>query len=345
MKHVKLVVFATVVGMTGAPLVLSAAAVGGAANRAPSTRGVIVWTNRANDGSEHLLIARADGSHQRVLTPSVPDAADIDAQVSPRGSWIAYERDTSDAASIHLVRPNGADDHVLDVGCDDPCVAAASPTWISNRRLAFALVVGPFDPQTGDAASAVLWSARIDGGHVRRISQRGIDGTYEDSYLHVSRDRSYLTFKRFRNADHRSALFRMDRDGSHRQQLTPWTISADVNDLSTARRGPTKDKIVFESYGRGDPDATFVDMATVPATCRSLHGCVSRIRWLTDNRATGRRNANPQWSPNGSSLVFTNRPSIDDPNAEIWTMRYGQTGRRKISTSTNFDYRPTWGRR
>ena len=81
-----------------------------------------------------------------------------------------------------------------------------------------------------------------------------------------------------------------------------------------------------------------------PASRKFVSDCVAKIRWLTDNGATGRRNANPQWSPDGSSLVFTDRSSIDDPNPDIWTMRYNGTQRRKISTSANFNYRPTWGR-
>lgn len=88
----------------------------------------------------------------------------------------------------------------------------------------------------------------------------------------------------------------------------------------------------------------FVDIATVPAVCPSLDVCTSQIHWLTDNAATGRRNANPHWSPDGSSLVFTDRPSIDEPNADMVMMRYGGTERRQIFTSPNFDYRPAWGR-
>jgi Tol biopolymer transport system component len=159
-----------------------------------------------------------------------------------------------------------------------------------------------------------------------------------------SADRNYLTFQRVRDADGRSALFRMTPNSSKVRQLTPWEISAGINDLSTARRGPTKDLLVFDS-GRGVPSATFVDLATVPATCTSLADCTSKIRWLTDNQATGRRNANPQWSPDGTSLVFTDRPSVNDQNADIWTMRYLGTDRRKISTSPTFDYRPAWGTR
>ena len=187
----------TILAIT-ATLATMPAASAGTKHRGPSTHGVIVWTNRADDGSEHLMIARANGSHSRALTPSIPDTFDIDAQVSPSGRWIAYEHDTADNASIHLVRPNGRDDHVVDVGCVDPCVAAASPTWLSNNRLAFTLVKGPFDEQTGAAASVAIWSARVDGSHVRRLSDPASDGVYEEARLRLSRDRSYRTFKRFR---------------------------------------------------------------------------------------------------------------------------------------------------
>lgn len=271
-----------------------------------------------------------------------PNQFDLDAQISPDGRWIAYEHDTSENGTIRLVRPNGRDDHVIDVGCVDPCLAASSPTWISNERLAFGLLRGPFDPVTGAAASNALYTARIDGTDRRRLSPLSIDGVYEDSYLRVSPDHKYLTFRRTRNSDSRAALFRMVRRSGALRQLTPYGLNAEVNDLSTAEHGRTKDLLVFESYGRGDPSRTFADIATVPTTCRSLADCTSKIHWITDNAATGRRNANPQWSPDGTSLVFTDRPSIDDPNAEIWTMRYPSSPRHKISTSQDFDFRPAW---
>jgi hypothetical protein len=42
---------------------------------------------------------------------------------------------------------------------------------------------------------------------------------------------------------------------------------------------------------------------------------------------------------------FIDRSSIDNLNAEIWTMRFGGTEseRRNISQSVNFDYQPAWG--
>ena len=322
----------------------AAAADAGWHTRGPLTEGVIVWTHREDSGVEHLLIARADGTRQRVLTPAIEGNGDIEAQVSPDGRWVAYEHDMPGRDTIHLVRPNGQGDHLLDVGCVDPCGGTDAPTWLSDHRIAYHRAIGPLDDQD-NAASAVLWAVNLDGSHSRRLSEPGIDGLFEDRYARLSADRSYLTFQRLRLADSSHALFRMNLDGSHLRQLTPWDINADLYDLSTARRGPTKDLIVFQSVGRGDQDATFADIGFLPATCATLVDCTSKIVWMTDNKASGRRTSNPQWSPDGSSLVFVDRPSVNDPNAEIWTMRFGGTEpeRRNISQSVNFDYRPTWG--
>jgi hypothetical protein len=305
--------------------------------------GVIVWTHRASEGSEHLMIADADGGHPRELTPPAADTSDIDAQVSPDGRWIVFSRHQSDPGALHLVRSNGTDDHAVNVGCTGDCLEVSTPTWLSNTRLAFTIVRGPVDEQTGFAAAAALYTARIDGTDIRRWSALGIDGKSEENGLRLSADGRYVTLRVGRLSDGQTALFRAAPDGSHRQQLTPWALRADVFDLSTALKGRTKDLVVFESYGRGTSEETFVDIATVPATCRSLDACTATLRWLTDNAATGRRNANPQWSPGGRNLAFTNRPSFSDPNADIFRARYPLLDRRQISTSSDFDYRPAWG--
>ena len=94
--------------------------------------------------------------------------------------------------------------------------------------------------------------------------------------------------------------------------------------------------VLFESYGRGDPDATFVDLGVVPWLCNGAKQCGREITWLTHNLRSGRRNANPHWSPDGSSYVFTDRANIDTEDVQIWTAWYGpyalpQGSRRRAS--------------
>lgn len=74
----------------------------------------------------------------------------------------------------------------------------------------------------------------------------------------------------------------MNSDGSGVRQLTPWGLRADTADLSQATSGPTRDLVVFESYGHGGPPPGAVeDIMTVPTTCSSVDTCTAQIQNLT----------------------------------------------------------------
>ena len=303
----------------------------------PSTQGLIVWTNRAADGREGLMIARADGTERMALTHPGKDQADIDSQFSPNGEWIAYERDDHDSATVRLVRPDGTDDHLVPVPCDDPCVVVAGPTWLSNNLLAVVRVLGPFDSDDR-AAEALLWTVRPDGSGLKRLSPASAAGKFEDAYVHASRDGDYRVFMRLRLSDDATALFRKDASGL--QRITPWGLGIEINDVSTAAGGSTEDLVVFESYGRGDPDATFADLGVVPATCASPKACRKALVWLTDNEATragatqtptGLRTAGTTCSP--TARASTPRTFRSGPRGTAPTNQLGRSRPRSGSTT------------
>ena len=112
-----------------------------------------------------------------------------------------------------------------------------NPGWTpSGRHITFTRVLGPIDPVSQSARSAVLYIARPDGSGMRRLSQRGIDGVYEDYHARFAASGKYLIFLRLRNRDGKTSVFRMRPDGSDVRQLTPWRLDADVPDLSLAAR-------------------------------------------------------------------------------------------------------------
>jgi hypothetical protein len=160
----------------------------------------------------------------------------------------------------------------------------------------------------------------------------------------VTPDGAFVTWTRLRLSDGKSTIMRVDVDGDDPAPILPWGLGVEVYDLSHATSGPTKGLVLFEAYGRGDPDATFVDLGTVPWLCNGVKQCRKKIDWLTNNKASGRRNANPHWSPDGRDYVFTDRANIDTEDVQIWTAEFGTDERREISTSKRFDYRPDWGR-
>ena len=175
---------------------------------------------------------------------------------------------------------------------------------------------------------------------MRLLSQRGIDGVYEDYDARFDASGKYLIFIRVRNRDIKSAVFRMRPDGSDVQRLTPWRLDADIADLSLAIYGPTKDLVAFETFGHGPPKGSQQeDIATVPATCHPLAACIREIRYVTHNGSGPRTSFNPSWSPGGKRIAFTDalfpagKPAIGD----IWTVRPDGRGRQQVSHSTRFE--------
>jgi Tol biopolymer transport system component len=312
--------------------------------------GRIVWT-QVLDGAfttARIVSARPDGSGLHVLTHPGAKVFDINAVVSPDGSRVVFERDLppQGRATLAMVGSDGRGQHTIPVNCTDPCAGVQDPGWTpSGRRIVFTRVIGPFDLINQSAHSAVLYTARPDGSGMRRLSQRGIDGVYEDYHARFAASGKYLIFLRVRNRDLKTAVFRMRPDGSDVRQLTPWRLAADVPDLSLAARGPTKDRVVFETFGQGAPKGSQPDIATVPATCHPLAACIREIRYVTHNGAGPRASFNPSWSPGGKRIAFTDalfpagKPAIGD----IWTVRPDGRGRQQVSHSPRFEFRPDWG--
>ena len=326
-----------------------AAAAPAVAGQEPATR--IVWTQVLDDNftTARIVSARPDGSGLRALTHPTAGEFDLNAVISPDGSRVVFERDLADgSAQIHLVGADGRGERALDLGCVDPCAADLDPGWTPDgRRITFTPVIGPFDQVNDSARSAVLHTANLDGSGVRRLSQRGIDGVFEDYRARFAPGGKYLIFVRVRNRDIKVAVFRMRPDGTHVRQLTPWRLDGDTADLSLATHGPTKDLVAFETFGHGAPPGARSDVATVPATCGSLADCTSKLRYVTHNGAGPANSYNPSWAPDGTRIAFTNELPPPNPNSpfigDIWTVRPNGGDRHRVSHSPRFEFRPDWG--
>jgi Tol biopolymer transport system component len=320
---------------------------GALAPPAASAESRIAWSS-FGPTKGHIASANPDGSQVVKVTHPTQDFFDIDAVFSPDGSRIAFERDhrAPEAYEVGVVDADGENEEILDLGCTDPCTADLMPGWLPDgNRITYTPVIGPFKGPGGAAASAVLYTADPDGSDIERLSEPGIDGVYEDYHARYSPDGSYLTFLRVRNEPFNFAIFRMDADGTDVRRLTPWRLDADLADLSLATSGPTEDRIVFETYGKGAPRGKTQNVATVPATCPTVAKCRERIHYVTNRRKGPVANFNPAWSPNGKRIAFTRfrtrkqRPPVGD----IYTIRPNGKRLRPVSTSRRFEFRPDWG--
>lgn len=311
------------------------------------TTGRIVWS-RAIEGGVHLMTARADGTEPRELTTPTPDVADVDADISPDGSLVVFDRERGDTVDIMVIGIDGSGERVLDFGCESPCFDDVVPTWgPDGTEIYFTRVVGPFDVE-GAAASAVLWSANLDGTDIHRVSPEGLAHRYED-YQALFLPSGELVFLRLDSVPFAGALFRVDEDGTE-HQLTDWAIDADISDVSPATHGPTAGLVVFETFGHGAPDGVTQAIGTVPAYCATLQACVARTKILTPtvlDDADPRENFNPAWSPDGRSIAYTRvvRGTDADPQwkAEISVMTWDGRLSHDLTSDPGFDFRPDWG--
>jgi Tol biopolymer transport system component len=312
----------------------------------------IVWTENLGTGKKtrgRIVSARPDGSDRHAVTHPPGHVQDIDAQISPDGGTVAFGREPfeGDTFDLLLIDADGLNEREPDFGCTDPCAGDTAPSWsLSGDRLFFSPVIGPFDGPGGSAHSAVLYGAEPEGGDIQRLSEPGIDGVYEDYHAHYSPDGSYIVFVRVRNDPFNIAVFRMNADGSDVRQLTPWKLGADLADISQATGGPTKDLIVFETYGSGPPKGNSQNVGTVPATCASVSDCKPQIEYLTGYKGGSVQAFNPSWSPNGRKVAYTKfKPGDKDTPfvGDIYTMRADGTHRKPVTTKPTFEFRPDWG--
>ncbi|MEO5743536.1 MAG: hypothetical protein ABIQ53_02950 [Terracoccus sp.] len=319
-----------------------------APDRHPGARGILLAWSRfvdLNSNAARIVIGRPNGGPVRELTHSSNGVQDIDPKFSPDGNRVLFERDLPDGTTqVVVVNVDGSGEHVLPLGCVDLCAADVSPTWAPDgRHVYFTRVMGPFDQVNDSATSAVLWRARLDGHDLTRISPPGIDGAYEDS-LATFAPAGYMVFVRLRNADIKSAAFRRDHDG-HIAQVTPYRLDADELSVSPATTGPSKNLIVFETFGHGAPDGIAQAVATVPARCGDAKQCSQAVRYLTSPHSLPDQHFNPAWSPDGRQIAFVRFSFIAPGPAvgDIWRMNWNGRNRHPVSTSPLFEFRPAWG--
>ncbi|GAB3595693.1 hypothetical protein GCM10027446_21330 [Angustibacter peucedani] len=291
-----------------------------------------------------LVVGDIRTGRSSVLTR--PDAGSFDTAPvrSPDGRSVLFNRESATGVDIVRARIDGRGGvQVITTGCDaiPDCVDDVNPTWAPDgRHVLFTRVLGPFDPVTGDASSALLMISRLDGSGARRFSEPGTHGTTEDNGPRFAPDGHTVVFVRDQYVDGvlHFALFRMQVDGTAVQQLTPWELDADRPSVSPARHGPTAGLVSFETFGGGHPGRG--DIALLPLSCRSLAACTRATRLVTHNAGSARSSFAATWSPDGRQLAYAQEPDTSGL-VDIWTSRWDGSHERRVTTSGH-EFSPAW---
>jgi Tol biopolymer transport system component len=300
----------------------------------------LVWVRYTPTRDSAALVAGGlDGSRQRQLTHPEPGIRDGEPVRSPDGTRVIFNREFPDGTvRIGIVPVRGGPTRFVETGCQDPCFSDQGPAWTPDgNHLTFVRVMGPFDPVTGDAASALQYSERLDGSHLRLLS---VPGDYEDNTVRFSPDGRYLVFTRDQTVDGvlHFAIFRMRSDSTHVRQLTPWDLDADRPAVSPARFGPTARLVSFETHGGGHP--TQGDVALLPSSCTTIAACTDATRLVTHNTGTGKTSYAASWSRTGHHLAFAQEDGTG--NVDIYTIRPDGRHQRPVTHLPVPEYSPAW---
>jgi Tol biopolymer transport system component len=248
-----------------------------------------------------------------VIVSAFPLAAPAGATFPGRDGRIAFVQNRD----VFTMNPDGSG--VRRLTSLAPGSAAHVGWSASGRRIVFDL--------SPPHASAQLWLMDADGSHKRLLLD---DPDYDDLDPSFSPDGTKVAFSRCQTGDGGTcAIYRIGSDGTRLTALTGFDPAA------LDFQSPYSPDGSMIAFGRFAFNGVFATAGGV-----DLMGADgSNVRLLTPLELGA---ADPDWSPDGSRLVFTTH-CCDPQNAQLWTIRADGTQPAPLTVSSNLhDFQPSW---
>ncbi len=223
---------------------------------------------------------------------------------------------TGDGGCCNISTMNADGSHVNQLTHVTSGTQAVDPFWSPDGT---AIV---FDRR--NVVGSQIWIMRADGSSKHRLLPDPFFLDFSPSY---SPDGKWIVFTRCRPDFTACAVYRMNADGTALTAITPFTIS--VRDFQ-ARYSPDGSTIAFDSSDRGG----------VQSAVYLMHPDGSHIQRLT---RPGLIATSPEWSPDGSRILFTTHCCALRQTAEVWVINVDRTGAHQLTfPGQRHDFSPSF---
>jgi Tol biopolymer transport system component len=310
-----------VIGFTVGP---SAATFGGKNGR--------ITFSRAVGNHVEIFSAKPDGTHIKRLTESKPRrAVSFISDWSPNGELIAFDSDRKDidgrkTVQIYLMTADGANVTQLTRGGGFHGFPGWSPSGTSiaidsdwgERSLNGIWIIPAFDPD----------GVTVD--EAQRVTDTP-DGVEFDSEPQFSPDGTTIVFTRYKSAK-RSAIYRVNVDGTGLERLTRYRLNASDPDIS-----PDGRRITFDSGDAGRPESKG-DIYVMPIDGGKKKALTNNPRFQAG--APFELANNPVFSPNGRKILYT---QYGERGTDLVVMKVNGSDKHAILGGRRFPNKADWG--
>ena len=338
--------------LAGLGVALSAAAAHGTP---PGANGRIVFERLRYQNEPlwgELFTANPDGTGARRLTHPMNGTEDANADWSPDGRRIAFERKPLDGAhSIWTIAADGSAPRRLTPACPAgagiPRCAADDgwPAWSPDgRHIAFQRLTGPLRPQGASVEEAkaiykdALVIADANGRHARTLVWLGPwRGDPQAPVWSPDGKRLVFVGKFMTSATNGTgcecnALYVVGGDGKGLRRITP----PGVRPGGRPDWSPDGTTILFRTHPGNDPSGLGANLYTVHPDGTGLHRLTSFLPFERTGEAT--------YSPDGTEIVLTtSHGATGVVLPDVFVMNADGTDMRAVTGTRNFEAAPDWG--
>ena len=209
------------------------------------------------------------------------------------------------------------------------CVGVDDPAWSPSRSqisFQYNLVNKAYPGSLG--VDAGIWIVNANGTGLHRVTQRS-PATAWDSGASWSPDGQRLAFVRTDLKSNADAIFSINSDGTHEQQLTSWQLGGgDRTDWS-----PDGQWILFRVQSQDGASNLY-----------EVHPNGRGLANLTRQGRTGNQYLSATFSPDGKQIATSRTPgSGPEGAADLYVMNTDGTGVRPVMETRLWESAADWG--